>query len=290
MKKILCSAIILSLVLASCSNQNVSVADETLSQTVAVRAAGTTFTPDAALPAGETLTWSSSNEAIAEVNNGVVTAIIPGTTEIVATTANGKVVKTIDLTVPIGCNLNTPGWGSNLGTVSFATDQTWIVGSLTWSDAVQTTNCSRQENYHGGHWGLQDFNADCRSNVGQKGDLFTWCAIIRYQDELCPYPWRVPTQQDFIDLDKALGGDSENKTDVALRDLYFSKWGAGFGGYCSPTGTRGVQDSWAFYWSLTQAGPTTGFMLALNDVGFVGPRRDSVKYRGFSLRCVRNTE
>jgi len=288
MKKILPFAI-LPLLFISCGSPIVIV-DE---PTQATRVAGTVFSPNINLPAGETietLVWTSSNEAIAVVDNGAVMLVYPGAVEIVAATADGIVVETIALNVNGSCNINTPGFGESIGTASFATNQTWTVGSLTWSDAVQTSVCSNRETYHGGYWGEQNFNADCRSNPGQKGDLFTWCAVIRFQDELCPYPWRVPTQADFLYLDTYFGGDTQNRTDIAIRDMYFSEWGASFGGYCSPSGVRGVQGKWAYYWSLTQAGATTGFMLGLSAEGFVGPRRDSVKYRGFSLRCVRDAE
>ena len=292
MKKLLCSAVILSLVFSSCTTPNVAVDGETLNQTVAVRAAGTTFMADVTFPDGEALIWSSSYPAVAEVNqHGLVTAMRPGTTEIVATPNTCQATaQTIVLTVAIGCNLKVPAFGANLGEISFASEQTWTIGEQIWSDAVQTSVCSGREIYHGGHWGIQDFNADCRSNPDQKGDLFTWCAAIRFQDELCPAPWRVPTVADFVNLDKALGGTGENRTDATIRDLYFSNWGASFSGYCSPTGALGVQGSWAFYWALTQDGPTTGDMLVLNADGFVGPKRNSVKYRGFSLRCVRDTK
>ncbi|MCL2412990.1 MAG: hypothetical protein FWC98_02515 [Bacteroidales bacterium] len=288
MKKILSFAIIPLFVLASCGSPAVIV-DES---TPATRVAGTVFTPNINLPEGETvetLVWTSSDESIAVVDNGVVMLVYPGAAEIVAATADGTIVETIALNVNGSCNINIPGFGESIGTASFATNQQWTIGSLTWSDAVQTTVCSNRETYHGGYWGEQNFNADCRSNPGQKGDLFTWCAVVRFQDELCPYPWRVPTQADFLYLDVQLGGDTQNRNDdAAIKNLYLSNWGATFSGYCSPSGVRGVQGTWAYYWSVSQAGATTGFMLGLSAKGFVGPRRDSVKYRGFSLRCVRD--
>ncbi len=41
--------------------------------------------------------------------------------------------------LPSGCNTAMPEWGGSLGTVSFATNQEWIVGNKIWSDAVQTS-------------------------------------------------------------------------------------------------------------------------------------------------------
>jgi len=288
MKKILYSTIVLSFVLTACNNQprtHIDVEAEHLP--VTTRAAGTTFT---LVPPFEVASWSSVDESIAVVCNGVVTTKEVGATSIIAVSTCGSIETTL-LTVPIGCNLEIPGFGVSLGEVSFASNQEWtIVGNgitQIWSDVVQAQNCRGRTTYHGGHWGSQNFYADCRSNPDQKGDLFTWCAVIRFQDELCPLPWRVPTQQDFIDLDRAFGGNDQNRTDVAIRDRYFTDWGATYSGYCNQNGRLDTQGLWAFYWASTEYAAATASLLALDVNGFVGPRRDSVKYRGFALRCVR---
>jgi len=293
MKKILfLVAIIPLLMLVSCAPPAV-VQGDAHPTTFETRAFGDVFEARITLPEGETVEtviWTSSDEAIAVVENGLVMVELPGTVEITATKADGEVIQTLALTVPASCNFDLPGFGPSIGTVSFATNQKWTVGSLTWSDAVQTSVCSNRTTYHGGYWGAQNFNADCRSNPGQTGDLFTWCAVIRFQDELCPYPWRVPTREDFFALDREFGGNAENREDINALNLYLSNWGGTFSGYCSPSGVRGVQGAWAFYWASTLRGPTTGHLLALSAEGFVGPNRDSVKYRGFALRCVRDAQ
>ena len=46
--------------------------------------------------------------------------------------------------------------------------------------------------------------------VPVRGYHYNWYYVKDHKAELCPSPWRVPTEQDFIDLDLAMGGDGEN--------------------------------------------------------------------------------
>jgi len=110
------------------------------------------------------------------------------------------------------CSDITPGWGRSLGVVSFYTDNEWTVEGngvfQIWSDAVTATDCQKETFSFGDDQniilGHHFYLADCRSNPGFPGDLFSWCAVVHFADVLCPYPWRVPTQQDFSDLNTVL--------------------------------------------------------------------------------------
>jgi uncharacterized protein (TIGR02145 family) len=104
----------------------------------------------------------------------------------------------------IGCN-----WGDfNLGTVSFVSSTTYQVSSQIWSAPVQTTGCSAKTTFNGGSTG--NYNIDCRNHTTKAyGDLFSWCMVVRYADQLCPSPWRVPTYEDWQTLDKAMGGNGK---------------------------------------------------------------------------------
>jgi uncharacterized protein (TIGR02145 family) len=204
----------------------------------------------------------------------------------------------------VRCNLRTPGWGTSLGIVSFATDSTWTISNDTitqiWSDAVTASNC--QKTKFNGERSQNSFNADCRSNPDRKGDLFSWCAVVRFQDTLCPYPWRVPTAQDFIDLDIALGSDGGyhvSRTLDSLENLLVSYfiWGGEPSGGCYLHGTMKHQGSVAFYWSQSKFrayNTDTSHGLALqfgfctsNKEWFTGPQDGKWKGSGVSLRCVR---
>ena len=198
------------------------------------------------------------------------------------------------------CNDSVPGWGKNLGTITFHTDRVWTISSDTvtqiWSDAVTATACQK-ETFDGGyrdlttghHWGNHNYSADCRSNPDFPGDLFSWCAVVRFADQLCPYPWRVPTRQDFRDLDIAMGGTGFNRTDLDFVNLnYVARWGTVFGGSSLPTGSLHRQDFWSSYWSQTENNVIRGNNLLIVATGFINPIIHEHKHNGFSLRCVRD--
>jgi len=293
MKNYLTAAIALMFIFAACSKENVPVTDLTLNQAVTTRAAGTTFTLKAVvLPENATnkaVNWLSSDTDVATVANGVVSVLTAGATvTITATTEDGSKTADCVLTVARNCNTDTPGWGASLGTVSFASTQTWTItsGTITqiWSDAVQATGANKTT-FDGGT--SSNNKADARSNPDYKGDLFSYVAVIRFQDELCPSPWRVPTQQDFIDLDIALDGTGSSQTNATHRDKYLNSWGGLYGGNSNVIGTLGSQGLVALYWSQSESSATGGYGLDFRSNDFVNPQYGFRKDYGLSLRCVR---
>jgi uncharacterized protein (TIGR02145 family) len=207
-----------------------------------------------------------------------------------------------DMLAAVRCNLRTPGWGESLGVIRFATDTVWVISndSITqiWSDDVTATNCQKT-NFKGDR--SRSYNADCRSNPNYKGDLFSWCAIIRFQDTLCPYPWRVPTCQDFIDLDIALGGSGDrfesgniNCDTLQIKmGSYLNVWGGEPNGLCNREGRQRHLGSKAFYWSQSEVSGGLGLVLMFgfdryfDQVWTIAPLNIQCKSAGSSLRCVR---
>jgi len=242
--------------------------------------------------ANQSVSWNSNNTAVTTVNsNGLVTAIALGSATITVTTEDGGHTATSIITVsnPIGCNDNTPNWGASLGTVSFHTTNEWtIVGNgitQIWSDAVTATNCQKTT-FQAGSTG--NFHADCRSNPGFLGDLFSWCAVVRFADQLCPYPWRVPTNEDFRDLDIAMGGTGSPRTDLNfVNENYITRWGGSFGGYSHSGGTLGDQGDWGRYWSQTETSAEGARHSHFGTSGSINPQHSWARTFGFSLRCVR---
>ncbi|MCL2413074.1 MAG: Ig-like domain-containing protein, partial [Bacteroidales bacterium] len=261
----------------------------------------TTVFPATAI--NQNVAWSSSNQAVAIVDSiGFVTAIAYGTAYIIVTTEEGNFSDTAVVTVVMQnrCNLNIPGWGDSLGMVSFYTDSIWIISNQVWSDAVTATACQKTTFYGGiGNVPNPNFSADCRSNPGFPGDLFSWCAVVRFADELCPYPWRVPIQQDFIDLDIAMGGTGNNRTDAQfVADNFITRWGGASGGLSiSDDGSLSGQGSSGNYWSQTEITPggaasrlqfiTDGFSVGMINVQALVP---FLKSSGNTLRCVRDVQ
>ena len=189
--------------------------------------------------------------------------------------------------IPTCNNVNVPGWGNNgLGVVSFASNRTWTVDSQIWSDAVQASNCNKTS-FNGGRLS-EAFYSDCRSNPDFSGDLFSWCAVVKFQDVLCPAPWRVPTKQDLIDLNKALGSIGENTTNLALVNKYFNDWGASYSGGSDAYGNLDYQGELANYWSQTEHDAENGYRSVIISNGTISPQDFFDKGVGFTLRCVRN--
>jgi uncharacterized protein (TIGR02145 family) len=194
------------------------------------------------------------------------------------------------------CKKNVHTWATTtFGTASFATENVWTIinGTITqiWSDALQTTVCSGKTAYNGGN-ATDGFNIDCRSNPDYKGDLFSWRAASELKDELCPAPWRVPTAQDFIDLDIALGGTGSNRNNsefiTFINENYIARWGGAYGGSCNPDGMLSSQGSWANYWSSSEHSTADrGVSLGASTSGRIDPRGTNTKHFGFPLRCVR---
>jgi len=172
----------------------------------------------------------------------------------------------------------------NFGKISFATDSTWTIGSQIWSDAVQTSVCNNKTTFLGN-------SADCRSNPNHKGDLFSFNAVSEFKYELCPYPWRVPTKQDFIDLDITLGGNGNLRSDMEIissKYLNSAVWGGAYGGFCLSGGWLSNQGTEAVYWSQSEYLSNGGYCLTFGDGGGISPQGWDYKDMGFSLRCVRD--
>jgi uncharacterized protein (TIGR02145 family) len=184
------------------------------------------------------------------------------------------------------CNTNTPGWGNNLGTVRFKTSEIWKIGDQEWSDVVTATNCQK-ETFDGGTNNPANFNADCRKNITGFGDLFSWCAVVRFARHLCPAPWRVPTVRDFIQLDEALGGEGERRRNDSKTLVEYNIWGGGFGGFCDADGTLNDQGFGAFYWAISENRAGRGSRLNFFTNGYISPQGWDSKALGHMVRCVR---
>ncbi|MCL2414468.1 MAG: Ig-like domain-containing protein [Bacteroidales bacterium] len=281
--------VVFSLVFVSCGNNDdnsISPTGVRLNQTIAALTIGDSLTLRVTiLPENATnrnVAWVSNNTAIATVTDGVVIAIDTGTADIVVTTVDSYRTDTTVIEVVLG-------WATSLGRASFATSQIWEISndsiSQIWSDAVQTDSCRHKMAFSG--WSAGTYNVDCRSNPDQRGTLFSWQAVYELKEELCPYPWRVPTREDFRDLDIAMGGTGAFRTDPGFVNTnYINLWGGTFGGACNTSGALFSQGTWAYYWSQSSDSADGGFLLRFSSTGTINPQHWGSKFNGFSLRCV----
>ncbi len=297
MKKIFSSAIamlFLPVLFFSCNgkDETIPVESVTLNHTATTRIANLSFRLNTTvLPENATnknVTWSSNNNANVQFQQGLVRIVnwVPNPIRITAT-ADG-VQASCDVTVARDCGNRRAGF-SSLGTVSFKSDKVWKVGDQEWSDVVMASNCSNREQFNGYEENSTDpYNMDCRSNPGY-GDLFSWCAVVGFQDELCPYPWRVPTKDDFANLEKALGGTGERRSDSLFVDSkYVNDWGCAFGGECYNDGGTNGQGRWAHYWTQSQVGISNVVpSVHLSRMGHLSPAGSMYKDFGTTLRCIK---
>lgn len=234
------------------------------------------------------LLWQSDNEAIATVDEGLVTALTPGTATITVITEEGGHRATCEVTV------NGRAEHPVFGKISFRTETTWEVGEQIWSDAVMVSAARGKTAYNGGD--TNGYLVDFCENPGY-GDLFSWEAVNLYRDALCPDGWQVPSKADFVARDIALGGTGENRwaeSNVALIEgqwLNPDVWGGELGGRMEGVGNYlFAQTMWGHYWAMDIAPDGTdgnALSLSLSFDGEINPRQSAFKPNGFTLRCVK---
>ncbi len=247
--------------------------------------------------ADKTVTWASSDTAVATVDqNGEVTSVALGKATITATTNDGS-------SLSAKCAVSVVD--DYLGTVSFRTDETWVVAGRTWSDAVTATRCQK-EDYDGGS-NVRGYKVDCRKSEAtdyygvdwKYGDLFSWKTVDTYGAILCPAPWRTPVAQDFIELDIALGGNGSNNEMLSGRiPRYQDEWGGELGGYAwfgkpdmtfeNDVTVYQSATQYACYWSGESLTQYNAGSLHFGDArGYITPAGIGDKGMGFNLRCVK---
>ena len=190
-----------------------------------------------------------------------------------------------------------------------------VARTQVWSAHVRTEFCSNRTT------AMTTVNnrIDCRNNTENLAaaggfDYFSWCFVMRYANLLCPYPWRVPTTEDFHALDTIFAeafGSPASPDGGADNPAHFGGWGQnrvilvanrpawnGDDGFYRGSGPNqwagGLWTGWAanqtnsssYYWSSTPNTTTTAFSLGLSST-MVIPRSNDQRYHGFALRCIR---
>jgi hypothetical protein len=147
-----------------------------------------------------------------------------------------------------------------------ASARTWKFGNQTWSDAIHMPECNRES------FAKSDTDPQCRSYT--EGDItryyYNWEYVSVNKDKMCPYPWRVPTREDFETL-------MENKS-TGFPDIW------GYGGRANGSAMEnGIY--YAYYWSSTEDGSQRAIQLKYASGGTTVER--ILKYYGHQVRCVK---
>jgi uncharacterized protein (TIGR02145 family) len=173
-----------------------------------------------------------------------------------------------------------------------------------WTGAVQVSNCTGTPSWATVSPNTAPYQTACRSATnGFEGHYFSWCFVKRYETQLCPNGWRVPTNTDFVNLHLALGGTGTTAQSINPSDL----------GYCPATGGSadahgagsGHNSLWggsrytasasspttasnSVYWSASQVSESTTNAFSLWFSGAtVMVLNNYLKNSGYALRCVR---
>jgi uncharacterized protein (TIGR02145 family) len=165
------------------------------------------------------------------------------------------------------------------------TDPNW---QQTWSGASSyvPVNCELSNNFVSGapaRYSSSDLQAG-------SGYLYNYACVNKEQHNLCPAPWRVPTLQDFIDLDRFFGGTGEIRTSTTyqtfITEHYINAWGGVYGGYRDATSIRHKGDYMAL-WSAV-GGPSSAYTLCVYyTAGTIDPMNYATQRFGMQVRCVR---
>jgi hypothetical protein len=97
----------------------------------------------------------------------------------------------------------------------------------------------------------------------------------------------VPTKDDFVALDLALGGNGQNR-DASLSWItaqYVNAWGGVYAGHAYGSVMESV-GALASYWASTESG-SKAYFLAFSKGGLVFPQFNNDRFYGFQVRCVK---
>ena len=202
MKKLLFLSAVLLFGLVSCSTTeppipvtNVTLTPTTLRLTVGENATLTaTITPRDA--DNQQKRWESSNNNIASVNNGQVTANAPGTATIIVRTADGNFTDTAEVEV-----FGTTDAGVEINGIRWATRNVALPGSFAHNpeDAGMFFQWNRRIG-----WSSTDplINSDGGTTWDSTPETGTAWHI---ENDPCPQGWRVPTSSELNLLNHQVG-------------------------------------------------------------------------------------
>ena len=232
------------------------------------------------LPPDVTGSWSSNVYTISgtPTSAGTYNYTVTTTNSNGCTNASATGTLTIQPAITYtGCNPST----LTLTGVGFASTVTYTRNGITISAYVTVSTCNK-ENYDGGF--DPPFNADCRSNPGYDGDLFSWCMVAQHAEKLCPSGWRVPTYNDAC---KYAG--LPDQCEYTAIELYPPTDGWQYTGLGGATDYMGHQGQRAYAWTST---PHTDYCAKYIEIDENGMAVDWGWKRGlgFSLRCVKDAQ
>jgi uncharacterized protein (TIGR02145 family) len=172
--------------------------------------------------------------------------------------------------------------------------QIWVVGigatKQYWSDIVNIPACSAST-----YIGNKTDTPECLKNANDYPAYYYNASYVKANSHaLCSDGWRVPTREDFIQLDKNLGGNgtgsyNKGQETTDLLNAYKNTWGATFYGIAVSTNVLNIsgRGHYVQYWSTTEFSASSSYNLNLSDDPSIWIT-DNGGGRGFPVRCVKN--
>jgi uncharacterized protein (TIGR02145 family) len=282
------AALALLTVAASCSKDEpnepeaptpeLSVAPASISATAGAGSYTIAITSNVAWTATDNAEWLTLAPAAGE-GNGVITATVTENTALeqrsaTVTITAGELTEAVTVTQQ---PTPTPPHA--------ASTRTWVLGNQTWSDAIQVPECNKDD--------FEDSTTDphCRSYTVQDNTYYyyNWTYTDLNAANLCPSPWRIPAEEDFINLDRYFGGSGVNRSNEDpewIAANYITNWGGAYGGFSISIMTIFI-DEYAYYWSSTEGNAEEASNLTFTNQGHVYLYSNNTKAYGMQVRCVK---
>jgi len=288
--KIMTVAILLAIVTMSCQDKNVTgvtLDKDTLTLTVGeTETLIATVLPNDAT--NQAVTWASSNQTVATVLNGKVTAVKAGTATITVTTAEGGFTATCAVTVIPKPDEPDPDEWIMIDGIKWATRNVDAPGTFAakpenagmfyqWSRKTGWSSTDPLVNHEDGTTWNNIYPNDA-----------AWGAA----NDPCPSGWRVPTHEEQQSLVNS--GYSEMTTLNGVTGRYFGNGNnkvffpaAGF--RLGMTGNLTSAGNYGAYWSSTRVNEASAYSLNYNNMGAgtSDPEFSPGTITGYSVRCVK---
>jgi len=239
-----------------------------------------------------------------------ISGLSPGTTYFVrayaTNTAGTAYGNEISFTTSLATATITDASGNVYNTITIGT-QTWMKENLKTTkyqngDLIETTIPATLDVSGEGSPIYQWAYEGNESYVETYGRMYTWYAAVDSRN-ICPIGYKMPTNQDWIDLTVYLGG--EDLAGGKMKEVGVSHWSepntnasneSGFsalpGGDRVTDGTFTVIGSWGNWWSSSEYDVFNGWHRATgNSYGTIFLNSSGAsKSKGFSIRCLRDSE
>jgi uncharacterized protein (TIGR02145 family) len=171
-----------------------------------------------------------------------------------------------------------------------ASTKTWVITgngiTQTWSDQINTRDCN-----------ISSFTnsttvPQCRSVTYNNVLYFfyNWSYVNANKDIMCPSPWRVPTANDVMILDLALGGNGQNRTGADkswMIEKYNNEWGHSHVGVIVPNTTFQYPNH-QHIWTSDACGSNAYYLYYSVEELRVNTHVCVTRAEGHGVRCVRN--